>query len=134
MAQNGRTCTRCGAPVAAETTRCSVCGAHPDVGPLVVRNSAPVSVLPVGLVARPLAVGAAVVAASAGLRLARYLMPRLMQRRKKAQPPAIVEKDREHGPIIAVRRRVWAIGNSDGIRHWGSDETVWHGSATDREP
>jgi hypothetical protein len=69
-----------------------------------------------------------VVALGAGLRLARELLPRLRLHRSKPGPPAVVEEPKPRlGRVVAVQRRIWAVGDSSGIRQWGADETVWHG-------
>ena len=131
MSQSERTCTRCGTVVAPETTRCPVCGAQPDVGPLVVRRESPPA-LPLRQIATPVAAGAAVVALGAGLRLAREILPRLRLHRSKPAPPAVVEEPEPRlGRVVAVQRRFWAMGDSSGTRQWGAEETVWHRPAED---
>lgn len=135
MTLTQRRCTHCGALIARDARRCSVCGANPDVGPLMVRRSN-VPALPWRQVARPLAAAATVAAVSIGLRLARRLLPRVLHlARPRPRPLALAPRQREvgRGPIIAVRRRFWVIGDNSGTRQWGAEETIWHQPPRDVE-
>lgn len=128
MTETDRRCTRCGATVPGGAVYCPNCGADPSIGPLVVRRSEE-SAVALRKVAAPLAAGAAVVAMGAGLRLARQMLPRLRLRRSRSQPqpPAVVEEEKPaQARVLAVRRRVWAMGDNTGARQWGVDETIWH--------
>ena len=126
MTESDRSCTRCGVMVPGGAVYCPNCGADPSIGPLVVHRTTE-SAVALRKVAAPLAAGAAVVAMGAGLRLARQVLPRLRLRRSQPQPPAIVEEKKPaRGRVLAVRRRIWAMGDSTGARQWGVDETIWH--------
>jgi hypothetical protein len=132
MTENLRTCTRCGVTVPSGALYCPNCGADPNIGPLVVRTTE--SAVALRKVAAPLAAGAAVVVVGAGLRLARQVLSKLRLRRSQPQPPAVVEEKKPaRGRVLAVRRRIWAMGDSTGARQWGVDETIWHGPLQEGE-
>ena len=133
MTESDRSCTRCGATVPSGAVYCPNCGADPNIGPLVVHRNTE-SAVALRKVAAPLAAGAAVVAMGAGLRLARQVLPKLRLRRSQPQPPAVVEeKEPVRGHVLAVRRRIWAMGDSTGARQWGVDETIWHAPSQEGE-
>jgi hypothetical protein len=113
--------------VADDATRCPVCGAHPDVGPLVVRRDN-VPALPMRQLAVPVAAGAvAAMAAGAGISLVRRLLQELQPRRDEPDqlPPTVVREPAVAGRVLAVQRRFWAMGDRSGATQWGAEETVW---------
>jgi hypothetical protein len=74
--------------------------------------------------AAPAAAGATALAAVAGLRLLRRLLPSL--RLSRPQLPAVTTPQKPaRGRVIAVRRRIWVTSDRTGARQWGADETVW---------
>lgn len=117
------TCLRCGASLGPDAASCPRCGAARPGRSLMVAPA------PWRQVAGPAAAGLAVAAAGVGLALVRRLVEQWVTSQTQG-PPARAKVESSDAPLRLararlVRRRFWAVGDSQGLREWGLEETTW---------
>ncbi len=117
------TCGKCGASMGWEATACPRCGAARAGRSLMVAPA------PWRQVAGPAAAGLALAAASVGVAVVRHLVQQWMASQGAGQGARVRV---EESAAVArpargwlVRRRVWAVGDGQGLRAWGVEETTW---------
>lgn len=117
-----RICPECGAANAIDVHFCGACAAPLSSRALAHRESAlPAKIEPKNAALAVGATGIAAVALRVGTVLVKQVARTLLDRTSEEQSAPLAKKEPEGRPVMRIKRS-WAIGDSTGVRQWGSED------------
>ena len=117
-----RICPECGAANAVDVHFCGACAAPLSSRALARRESAlPAKIQPKNAALAVGATGVAAVALRVGTALVKHVAKTLLERESDEELAPLAKQEPESRPVMRIKRS-WAIGDSTGVRHWGSED------------
>lgn len=122
MSDVERICPECGAANAVDVHFCGACAAPLSSRALARRESTlPAKIEPKNAALAVGATGVAAVALRVGTVLVKQVAKTLLDRERDDEPAPLAEREPEGRPVMHIKRS-WAIGDSTGVRQWGSED------------